>query len=55
MAAQLWADMRNRGRQFSDVDLLIASLAQRLNAVVVTADADFAMLPIQSEDWRGAE
>jgi len=51
-AAQLWAAMRNQGRQFSDVDLLIASLAQRLNAVVVTADADFASLPIKSEDWR---
>ena len=54
-AAQLWADMRNRGRQFSDVDLLIASLAQRLDAVVVTADADFAALPIKSEDWRRTE
>ncbi len=55
MAAQLWADMRNQGRQFSDVDLLIASIAQRLNAVVVTADADFATLPIKSEDWRRTE
>ena len=52
VAALLWAAMRNQGRQFSDVDLLIASLAQRLNAVVVTADADFASLPIKSEDWR---
>lgn len=54
-AALLWAAMRNQGRQFSDVDLLIASLAQRMNAVVVTADADFAMLPIRSEDWRRTE
>lgn len=54
-AAQLWAAMRNQGRQFSDVDLLIASLAQRLNAIVVTADADFLTLPVKSEDWRGAE
>ena len=54
-AARLWAAMRNQGRQFSDVDLLIASLAQRLNAVVVTADADFASLPIKSEDWRRTE
>ena len=51
VAAQLWASMRNRGRQFSDVDLLIAALAQRLNAVVVTSDNDFAVLPIQREDW----
>lgn len=26
VAAQLWSTMRNRGRQFSDVDLLIAAL-----------------------------
>lgn len=52
LAAQLWATMRNQGRQFSDVDLLIAALAQRLNAVVVTSDNDFAALPIQREDWR---
>ncbi|MCY3916911.1 MAG: PIN domain-containing protein [Chloroflexi bacterium] len=50
--ARLWAAMRNQGRQFSDVDLLIASLAQRLDATVVTADADFASLPVKSEDWR---
>lgn len=54
-AAQLWATMRNHGRQFSNVDLLIASLAQRLNTVVVTADSDFAMHPIKSEDWRRSE
>ena len=54
-AAHLWADMRKQGRQFSDVDLLIASLAQRLNAVVVTADSEFGTLPIKSEDWRRTE
>ena len=54
-AAQLWATMRNRGKQFSDVDLLIAALAQRLNAVVVTSDNDFAALPVQREDWRESQ
>ena len=52
VAAQLWATMRNQGKQFSDADLLIAALAQRLNAVVVTADDDFAALSIQRENWR---
>ena len=52
VAAQLWADMRNQGRQFSDADLLIAALDQRLGAVVVTADGDFAALPIECENWR---
>ena len=54
LAAQLWADMRNQGRQFSDVDLLISAIAQRLDAVVVTSDDDFAALPIQCENWRTA-
>ena len=54
VAAQLWATMRNQGKQFSDVDLLIAALALRLNAVVVTADDDFAALSIQQENWRTA-
>ncbi len=53
-AAQLWADARNQGKQLSDVDLLIASLAQRLNAVVVTSDVDFTALPISRENWRDA-
>ena len=53
-AAQLWADTRNQGKQLSDVDLLIASLAQRLNAVVVTSDIDFTALPISRENWRDA-
>lgn len=52
LAAQLWANMRNQGKQLSDVDLLIAALAQRLNAVVVTSDKDFDALSIQRENWR---
>lgn len=43
--------MRNQGKQFSDVDPLIAVLAQRLNAVAVTGDDDFAALSIQRENW----
>ena len=53
-AAEPWAQMRNQGKQLSDTDMLIASLAQRLNALVVTSDADFAALPILREDWRYA-
>ena len=53
-AAQMWASMRNQGRQISDVDLLIAALAKRLGGVVVTSDRDFDALPVQREDWRTA-
>ena len=51
-AAQFWADARNAGKQLSDVDLLIAALAHRLNAVIVSADADFDALPVKRENWR---
>lgn len=51
-AAQFWADARNIGKQLSDGDLLIAALAYRLNAILVSNDADFDALPIQRENWR---
>lgn len=51
-AARWWADMRNRGRQLSDIDLLVAAIAKRLGGIVVSADTDFDALGIQREDWR---
>ena len=51
-AAVLWADARRRGYQLSDVDLLIAAMALRLNATIVTADDDFAILPIIRANWQ---
>lgn len=53
-AARFWATMTTQGRQFSDVDLLIGALAQRLNATIITADDDFDALPVQRENWRTA-
>jgi predicted nucleic acid-binding protein len=51
-AAQLWATARNRGRQLSDMDLLLAAMAIRLDAILVTADEDFSALPVKRENWR---
>jgi predicted nucleic acid-binding protein len=51
-AAQFWADMANRGRAFSDVDLLVAAVAKRLGGIIVSADADYDALPVTREDWR---
>ena len=51
-AAQLWTAAMRIGRQLSDMDFLLAALAHRLNAVVVSSDADFDALPIQRENWR---
>lgn len=51
-AAQFWAQARSAGKQLSDVDLLLAALAFRLNAVIVSNDADFDALPVRRENWR---
>jgi predicted nucleic acid-binding protein len=51
-AAQFWAAMRKRGRQISDVDVLLAALANRLDATIVSDDSDFDALPVQRENWR---
>ena len=51
-AAQFWADARRKGKQLADVDCLLAALAVRLNASIVSADADFDALPVKREDWR---
>ncbi len=51
-AAHFWADTTSRGRQFSDVDLLVAAVASRLGGAIVSSDADFDALAIPREDWR---
>jgi predicted nucleic acid-binding protein len=51
-AGQFWADTQRRGKQLSDVDLLVAALAQRLDAIIMSSDTDFDVLPVKREDWR---
>jgi predicted nucleic acid-binding protein len=51
-ASQLWADMVRQGKQLSDVDLLIAAIAMRHDAIIVSDDNDFDSLPIRRENWR---
>lgn len=52
VAAKLWGYARQRGRQFSDVDVLLAAMTLRLNGVLVTDDRDFDYLNIIStENW----
>ena len=52
VAAKLWADARRRGRQLSDIDVLLASMTLRLDGVLVTDDQDFKHLPlIQTVNW----
>lgn len=53
-AAQLWADAVNKGRQLSDVDLLVAAVAIRLGGQVISADDDFDALPVTHHTWRAS-
>ena len=51
-SSRLWADVANRGKALSDVDLLVAAVATRLAGIVVTADDDFDALPVERANWR---
>ena len=51
-AARFWALATARGKQLSDVDLLIAAVAMRLGGVIVSSDGDFDALPVTHENWR---
>ena len=50
-AAQLWATTRQRGRQLSDMDLLVGAIAIRLDAIIISRDVDFDALPVKRENW----
>lgn len=51
-AARFYAASRSKGFRIDDIDLLIAALADRVGATVVTSDADFNPLPVKLENWR---
>lgn len=51
-AGVLWAQAVSHGRQLADIDLLIAAIALRQDAIVVTDDQDFDALPVKRENWR---
>ncbi|MBL8161904.1 MAG: type II toxin-antitoxin system VapC family toxin [Anaerolineae bacterium] len=52
VAAKIWGSERRQGRQFSDVDVLLAAMTLRLNGILVTADSDFSALPfVRTENW----
>lgn len=51
-ATQFWSDARHLGKPMNDMDLLIAALAYRLDAILITSDADFDPLPLKRENWR---
>jgi predicted nucleic acid-binding protein len=51
-AAIYWASTRSNGKQLGDPDLLLAALATRLAATIVSRDKDFDALSIHRIDWR---
>ncbi|HEX4961153.1 MAG TPA: PIN domain-containing protein [Thermoanaerobaculia bacterium] len=51
-AAHLWADRHRTGRSISDLDLLLATLARKHQAILVTSNArHFQDLGLILEDW----
>lgn len=51
-AARFWTRAVSRGKQLSDIDLLLVVIAFREDAIIVSNDTDFDVLPIQRVDWR---
>jgi len=51
-AARFWADGVRIGKKLSDVDLLLAALAVRVGAIIISADTDFDALPVTRLYWR---
>jgi predicted nucleic acid-binding protein len=52
-AGDLWVLARRKGRQLSDMDLAIAAIALRFDAILITNDQDFSGIPfpLQIQDW----
>ena len=51
-ASLLWAELHRRGRSISDLDLLLATLARKHGAVLVTSNTQhFEDLGLVLEDW----
>jgi predicted nucleic acid-binding protein len=50
--AEIYHDLRARGRALSQVDMLLASMARSMNATLLTSDRDFDALPeLRVENW----
>ena len=49
---ELYVDLRRRGRVLSQVDIMLAALANQMGLTLVTTDTDFAALPdLKTENW----
>ena len=52
--AEIYHDLRARGRVLSQVDMMLAALSRSLDATLLTDDRDFEALPdLRIENWLG--
>jgi predicted nucleic acid-binding protein len=52
--AEIYHDVRGRGRALSQVDMLLAAMARSMSATILTSDRDFDALPdLRVENWLG--
>ena len=50
--AEIYHDLRTRGRVLSQVDMMLAALSRSLDATLLTDDRDFEALPdLRVENW----
>jgi tRNA(fMet)-specific endonuclease VapC len=50
--AEIYHDLRDRGRVLSQVDMLLAALSRFMDATLLTSDHDFDALPdLRVENW----
>lgn len=50
--AEVYHELRNKGRALSQVDIMLAAMARQLNATLLTTDQDFQALPdVHTENW----
>ena len=53
--AEVFDELRRRGRALSQVDIMLAALARQMNATLLTSDRDFEALPdLRLENWLAA-
>jgi predicted nucleic acid-binding protein len=49
---EIHRDLKQRGRAFSQIDIMLAALCRELDLTLVTIDQDFAALPwLKTENW----
>jgi tRNA(fMet)-specific endonuclease VapC len=52
MYAEIYHELRAKGRVLSQVDILLAALARSMNATLLTSDHDFdALADLRVENW----